>query len=56
MWKDVKSAKGLKMKLFYIFGDPIDIDKFKTAQLQAAMEKNQPQKVNIGNKADEQRA
>jgi len=33
MWKDVKKAKGLKMKLFYIFGDPIDIDKVKTALL-----------------------
>lgn len=56
MWKDVKSAKGLKMKLFYIFGDPIDIDKFKTAQRQAILEGNQPQNVSIGNNADEKRA
>lgn len=57
MWNDVKSAKGLKMKLFYIFGDPIDIDKFKTAQLQAAaLEGNQPHDVSMRNNADEKRA
>ena len=57
MLKDVKSAKCLKMKLFYIFGDPIDIDKFKTAQLQAAaLDGNQPHDVSMRNNADEKRA
>lgn len=36
MWKDVRQAKGLKMKLFYIFGDPIDIDKMKTKNIHPA--------------------
>jgi sterol desaturase/sphingolipid hydroxylase (fatty acid hydroxylase superfamily) len=25
MWKDVKAAKGFKQKLFYMFGDPVEI-------------------------------
>ncbi len=25
MWHDVKGAKGLRKKFFYLFGDPIDI-------------------------------
>ena len=29
MWKDVKAAKGLRKKWFYLFGDPIDIAKEK---------------------------
>jgi sterol desaturase/sphingolipid hydroxylase (fatty acid hydroxylase superfamily) len=29
MWRDVKAAKGLKRKLFFIFGDPSDIAKAK---------------------------
>lgn len=29
MWNDVKSAKGLRRKFFFMFGDPIDIDKEK---------------------------
>lgn len=29
MWKDVKAAKGLRKKWFYLFGDPIDIAREK---------------------------
>ena len=29
MWNDVKGAKGLKRKLFFIFGDPIDVAREK---------------------------
>jgi sterol desaturase/sphingolipid hydroxylase (fatty acid hydroxylase superfamily) len=29
MWKDMKAAKGFKNKLFFLFGDPIDIDRVK---------------------------
>ncbi len=32
IWKDVRNAKGLKLKLFYIFGDPIDIARLKADQ------------------------
>ncbi|HEV7348450.1 sterol desaturase family protein [Telluribacter sp.] len=31
IWEDVKRAKGFRMKLFYLFGDPIDIAKTKEA-------------------------
>lgn len=31
IWKDVKAAKGLRRKLFFIFGDPIAIDNRKKA-------------------------
>ncbi|ANE53616.1 fatty acid hydroxylase [Flavisolibacter tropicus] len=34
MWKDVKAAKGLRKKWFYLFGDPIDIAKEKGQQSQ----------------------
>lgn len=26
MWKDIRSTKSMRKKLFYVFGDPIDID------------------------------
>lgn len=29
MWKDIKSTKSLQKKIFYIFGDPIKIDRHK---------------------------
>ncbi len=29
MWKDIKSAKGLKRKIFFLFGDPIDVAREK---------------------------
>lgn len=29
MWKDIKSTKSLRKKIFYIFGDPIKIDRHK---------------------------
>ena len=29
MWKDIKSTKSLRKKIFYIFGDPIKIDRYK---------------------------
>ena len=29
IWEDMKNAKGFKMKLFYLFGDPIDVAKAK---------------------------
>jgi sterol desaturase/sphingolipid hydroxylase (fatty acid hydroxylase superfamily) len=29
MWKDIKSTKSLREKIFYIFGDPIKIDRHK---------------------------
>lgn len=29
MWKDVKGAKGLKRKMFFLFGDPIDVAREK---------------------------
>ncbi|HEY8388521.1 MAG TPA: sterol desaturase family protein [Parasegetibacter sp.] len=29
MWNDVRKAKGLKLKLFFMFGDPIDVAKYK---------------------------
>lgn len=32
IWKDVRNAKGLRLKLFYIFGDPIDIARLKADQ------------------------
>ncbi|HEU4473074.1 MAG TPA: sterol desaturase family protein [Flavisolibacter sp.] len=37
MWKDVKRAKGWRRKLFYLFGDPIDIarEKMQTTQTTA---------------------
>jgi sterol desaturase/sphingolipid hydroxylase (fatty acid hydroxylase superfamily) len=31
IWKDVKSAKGWKLKYFYLFGDPIEISRFKAS-------------------------
>jgi len=33
MWKDVKGAKGLKRKLFFLFGDPIDVAREKKTPL-----------------------
>jgi sterol desaturase/sphingolipid hydroxylase (fatty acid hydroxylase superfamily) len=33
MWKDVKAAKGFRKKLFFIFGDPIDIAMQKKANV-----------------------
>ncbi|MBA2499216.1 MAG: sterol desaturase family protein [Chitinophagaceae bacterium] len=57
MWKDVKKAKGLKMKLFFIFGDPIDIDKFKTAQINAGKPENKIHKeFSIDSNTEEVRA
>lgn len=40
MWKDIKSAKGFKQKLFFLFGDPIDIAmlKKKVAGQEAAVD------------------
>lgn len=29
IWKDIKGAKGFKQKLFFLFGDPIDVAKVK---------------------------
>ncbi len=34
MWKDVKGAKGFKRKIFFLFGDPIDVAREKKAQVQ----------------------
>jgi sterol desaturase/sphingolipid hydroxylase (fatty acid hydroxylase superfamily) len=31
IWRDVKGAKGWKLKYFYLFGDPIEIARFKNA-------------------------
>jgi sterol desaturase/sphingolipid hydroxylase (fatty acid hydroxylase superfamily) len=31
MWRDVKAAKGFRKKMFFLFGDPIDIDMAKKA-------------------------
>ncbi len=41
---DFRKAKGLKEKLFMIFGDPVDIEKFKQASglRQTASQKNSP--------------
>lgn len=36
MWNDVKGAKGLRKKWFYLFGDPIDIAQEKERLKQAA--------------------
>lgn len=32
MWKDIRSTKSIKRKLFFIFGDPIEIARSKTPQ------------------------
>ena len=32
MWKDIKQAKGFRKKMFYLFGDPMDIAKEKDAK------------------------
>jgi hypothetical protein len=37
MWNDVRQAKGLRKKWFYIFGDPIAIAKEKEKQAQATL-------------------
>lgn len=38
MWKDIKSTKSFKRKLFFIFGDPVDIAREKKPS--AAVNKN----------------
>src|SRR5690606_4025944 len=43
MWNDVRKAKGFKLKMFFLFGDPIDVAKFKeTVALQKAKPARQP--------------
>lgn len=50
MWKDVKGAKGLKRKLFFLFGDPIDVAREKKTPLQKENVSNsfQQSSVNAG--------
>ncbi len=42
MWNDMRKAKGWKMKLFFLFGDPQDIEKYKTAR---SLVMAQPRKI-----------
>lgn len=44
IWKDLKAAKGWRQKLFYLFGDPIEIAMEKK-RLQALMETKSPKKA-----------
>jgi sterol desaturase/sphingolipid hydroxylase (fatty acid hydroxylase superfamily) len=39
MIKDIRSAKGIRMKLFYLFGDPIDIAEVKKRNAEANLHK-----------------
>lgn len=50
MWKDVKGAKGFKRKLFFLFGDPIDVAREKKTPLQKENVSNsfQQSSVNAG--------
>ena len=50
MWKDIKGAKGLKRKLFFLFGDPIDVAREKKTPLQTENVSNsfQQSSVNAG--------
>lgn len=34
IWKDVRSAKGIRKKMFYLFGDPIDVAKDKVSSIE----------------------
>lgn len=51
IWKDVKNAKGWKQKMFYLFGDPIDIALRKKAMTGNRTESVQrPQPAHISEK------
>lgn len=39
IWKDVRSAKGIRKKMFYLFGDPIDVAKDKVSSIEESSRK-----------------
>lgn len=39
IWKDVRSAKGIRKKMFYLFGDPIDVAKDKVSFIEESSRK-----------------
>lgn len=48
IWKDVKHARGWKQKMFYLFGDPIDIALQKKAAADAQTKRqHEPQPIHI---------
>ncbi len=53
IWKDMRRAKGLRKKMFYLFGDPIAIEKDKAALIEKrALEYKEPKQSTYKTKSE----